>query len=195
MLPFGAMGARLCLVGLAVTMCALPVSAQTRTFELDPQQSHVTFTLPATMHTVHGSFALKSGRIEFNPATGAAGGTIVLDATSARTGNDGRDRKMHRDILESAKYPEILFTARRLTGGLGAEGQARLTLEGMFTLHGASHPVSLACTVQSHAGEVTGDTSVVVPYVDWGLKNPSTFLLHVSEKVTVEIHAAGRVSR
>ena len=189
------MRAQLGFVCLAAAMCALPASAQSRVFELDAQQSRVTFTLPATMHTVHGTFAFKNGRIEFNPATGAASGTIVLDATSGNTGNDGRDRKMHRDILESAKYPEIVFTARRLAGELAAEGPSRITLEGTFTVHGASHPVSLACTVQAHAGAVTGDTSIVVPYVEWGLKNPSTFLLRVSDKVTVEIHAVGRVSR
>ena len=32
-----------------------------------------------------------------------------------------------------------------------------------------------------------------LPYVSWGMKNPSTFVLRVDEKVAIEIHAAGRV--
>jgi hypothetical protein len=32
-----------------------------------------------------------------------------------------------------------------------------------------------------------------IPYVKWGLKNPSNFLLHVSETVTIEIQARGIV--
>jgi len=32
-----------------------------------------------------------------------------------------------------------------------------------------------------------------VPYVSWGIKNPSTFVLRVDPQVGIEIHAAGRV--
>lgn len=174
---------------------ALPAQGQKGVVELDPQQSRVTFTLPATMHTVHGSFALKSGRIQFDPASGAASGSIMLDAASGRTGNDGRDRKMHHEILESGKYPEIVFAPRRLTGGVPVEGRSQVTLEGTITLHGESHPVSLSCSVEAHGGHLAGDTTFVVPYIAWGLKNPSTFLLRVSDTVTLQVHAVGRVSR
>jgi hypothetical protein len=34
---------------------------------------------------------------------------------------------------------------------------------------------------------------MVIPYIAWGLKNPSTFFLHVSDEVEVDITAAGRV--
>jgi polyisoprenoid-binding protein YceI len=189
------MKARLGCVCVLAAIWVLPALAQNRVFELDVRQSRVTFTLPATMHTVHGTFALKSGKIQFDPASGAAGGSIVLDATSASTGNDGRDRKMHREILESEKYPEIVLTLRRITGEVPPEGRSQVTLDGTITLHGASHPVSVSCSVEAHAGQVSGDATFVVPYIDWGLKNPSTFLLRVSDKVTVEVHAAGRVSR
>lgn len=189
------MKARFAFACVAAAICALPAFAQSRVFELDPQQSRVTFTLAATMHTVHGSFAVKSGKVQFDPANGTASGTIVLDATSARTGNDGRDRKMHRDILESEKYPEVVLTLKRVTGEVASEGRSQVTLEGTITLHGASHPVSLTGAVTTHAGQLTGDTTFEVPYIAWGLKNPSTFLLRVSDKVTIEVHATGRISR
>ena len=147
------------------------------------------------MHTVHGTFAVKGGRIAFDRANGSASGEVSLDAASGRTGNDGRDRKMHRDILESEKFPQIVFAARRLTGEVPNEGRGQVTLEGTIALHGASHAVSLTLPVEVRAGQLTGDAALVVPYVEWGLKNPSTFMLHVSEKVTVEIHAVGRISR
>jgi hypothetical protein len=37
-------------------------------------------------------------------------------------------------------------------------------------------------------------THITIPYIAWGLKNPSTFLLHVSDQVEVDIAAVGRLT-
>ena len=178
-----------CALALSLTR----IAASQSLFELDTQQSRVSFTLPATMHTVHGTFAVRSGAVRFDARS--ASGTITLDATSGRTGNDGRDRKMHREILESGRFPEITLTVQRLTGEVPSEGHSQVTVEGTIAVHGTSHAVSLTVPIEVRGGQVSGDASFVVPYVAWGLKNPSTFLLHVSETVTVEIHAVGRLTR
>jgi polyisoprenoid-binding protein YceI len=102
---------------------------------------------------------------------------------------------MHHDILESEKYPEIVLALTRVTGEVPSEGRSQVTLEGTITLHGASHPFSVSSLVEAHSGQVSGNATFDVPYVAWGLKNPSTFLLHVSDKVALEVHAAGRISR
>jgi hypothetical protein len=34
-----------------------------------------------------------------------------------------------------------------------------------------------------------------MPYVKWGMKNPSTLLLRVSDQVEIDVHASGRVAR
>jgi hypothetical protein len=34
----------------------------------------------------------------------------------------------------------------------------------------------------------------VIPYVEWGLKNPSTLFLHVGDKVDIEIKTVGRIT-
>ncbi|MFQ5349388.1 MAG: hypothetical protein ACE5EG_02970, partial [Thermoanaerobaculia bacterium] len=43
--------------------------------------------------------------------------------------------------------------------------------------------------------EVTATASLEVPYVAWGMKNPSKRLLRVSKEVAVEIAAVGRIAR
>jgi hypothetical protein len=35
------------------------------------------------------------------------------------------------------------------------------------------------------------DTHFTIPYVKWGIKNPSTFFLRVSESVEIDVHATG----
>ena len=168
--------------------------AQETTLVLDPAKTTVSFSLEATLHTVHGTFRLKSGVIQFNPATGAASGAVVVDATSGETGNSRRDRNMHKDVLQSARYPEITFTPTRVTGSLVAQGESSVTVDGVLRLRGADHTVALTFKVQTSDGELQATTQLTVPYVAWGLKNPSSFLLRVAEKVEVSIAAEGKLT-
>src|ERR1700723_3868242 len=93
-----------------VLLCAGVASGQEIAFNLDPAKTTVQFTLGASLHTVHGNFKLKRGAIRFDPATGKIGGEVVVDATSGESGSEGRDRRMHTQILDSARYPDIVFT-------------------------------------------------------------------------------------
>ena len=61
------------LAGSALAVLA-PAAALAETFELQPQETRVAFTLGATLHTVHGTLRAKRGSVRFNPATGAASG-------------------------------------------------------------------------------------------------------------------------
>jgi polyisoprenoid-binding protein YceI len=175
-------------------VCAT-LQAQEMTLELDPANTKINFTLDATLHTVHGGFKLKSGTIHFNPTTGTAGGQIIVDATSGDTQNDGRDHKMHKVVLESAKYPEITFTATKVTGRLVTDADSTVQVEGIFQLHGTDHPINASVPVHVHGAMLDAKTSFVVPYASWGLKNPSTFILHVSEKVNVDVSASGHLKQ
>lgn len=178
---------------LAVALGTGPVRAQEMTVELDPAQTRIEFTLAATMHTVHGSFRLKHGTIHFDPSTGAASGVVVVDATSGHTDNNGRDRKMHREIIESQRYPEITFTPTKSSGKFERQGDSAVQVEGRFGIHGSEHSMTLIIPIQVKGNLVSGHTHVVVPYVAWGLKNPSTLFLHVSDTVEVDITAAGQL--
>jgi hypothetical protein len=40
-------------------------------------------------------------------------------------------------------------------------------------------------------GEWTVTSHFTVPYVKWGMKNPSTFVLRVNQSVDIEIQASG----
>jgi len=173
---------------------ALLVQAQQKTFTLDPAQTKVNFTVDSTLHTVHGDFRLKRGSIEFDNATGQAGGEIVVDSASGRSGSDGRDKKMHKDVLESPKYSDIVFTPQHVKGTVAAEGKSQIEVEGTLTMHGKSKPATLPLEVQLQGGAGTADGSFTVKYQEWGMKSPSTFILRVSDKVEIHVHATGRIA-
>lgn len=181
----------------ALALLARPVSirAQQTVVTFDPARTQVNMTLDATAHTVHGTFKLKSSTIQFDPHSGKAQGAIVIDATSGDTGNSSRDSKMHQQVLESAKFPEISFSLAEVKGTVPAQGSAQILLNGTFRIHGQDHPLSFVGEVSAPSdGTIHVKTSFSVPYEKWGMKNPSNFFLHVGDSVEIEIDAIAQMS-
>lgn len=188
--------AKFAAVGLLVALAgwAAPACSQQMAVELDPAHSRVDFTLDAVMHTVHGDFHLKNGTLVFDRQNGAASGQLTVDATSGESGNQGRDRKMHKVVLESAKYPDIVFQPQHVIGKLPAAGATQVQIEGVMSIHGQAHPVMAKGPVQVDGERVSAELHFIVPYQQWGMKNPSTLFLRVSDKVEITVHAVGRLS-
>lgn len=182
---------RRALLILVAALAAAAAEAQQRVLVLDPQASKVSFTLKATGHEVEGAFALQSGRVAFDPATGAASGEIAIDLRGAQTGNKSRDKTMHEEVLETEKYPTAVFRAEKVRGTVPDSGAGQLTLDGTLSFHGADHKVSLPAKVDVQNGRVQADTKFEIPYVEWGLHDPSIIMLRVAKVVTVKVHAVG----
>ena len=180
---------------LVSALCLASVlSAEPLTFQLDAKATTVEFTFGATLHTVDGTLHAKEGTVRVDPEAGTATGRIVLDATSARTGNDRRDRKMHEKILESQRYPEMVFEIERLSGKLNPLGQSEIELHGTLEMHGTRRPLALPATVTSDGKTVSGTGTLILSYLDWGLADPSFFILRVEKEVRVTVKAVGRIS-
>jgi polyisoprenoid-binding protein YceI len=174
-------------------LAASPVLAQETVLEFDPGQTQVNFTLGDILHTVHGTFKLKRGTVKFDPTTGHASGLVVVDATSGNSGSNARDHKMHKDVLESAQYPEITFAPQQVKGQVLPQGNFKVEVLGTFTLHGANHPLTLVVNAHLAGDQLTADTQFTIPYEAWGLKNPSTLFLRVNDTVDLAIHAVGQI--
>jgi polyisoprenoid-binding protein YceI len=108
---------QLCILAIALTPICLP-AASLFSLDLDPAKTEVQFTLHDVLHTVHGSFKLKQGSIHFDPDSGKASGEIIVDVTSGASGSGARDRRMHKEILESQRYPDATFTPDHVDGGM-----------------------------------------------------------------------------
>lgn len=182
-------------VALLALQFAIPALAQQTTVELDPARTAVHFTLRTNLHTVHGTFRLRSGKVSLDPLTGKTSGLVIVDATSGESGNTGRDAKMHKEVLESHTYPEITFAPLEVKGGIEMQGDSQVQVTGMFTLHGRDHEMVIPVDVRISGSDLTLDANFAIPYISWGLKNPSTFILRASDTVQLSVHASGQWTR
>lgn len=180
----------------ATLSAAEKVTPSTRevTIGVDPTRSNVQFTLGATLHTVHGTFNVKGGTVRLDAVSGTASGQIIVDVKSGNTGVEARDRQMHNSVLESDRFPQAVFLPNRVSGLESLEGEHQVVVHGTLRLHGQDHELTLPARVAVQDGRVTATAKLVVPYVSWGMKDPSTFVLRVSDKVNLEITLAGTLS-
>lgn len=173
-------------------LAAAPATlAQVRDLTLDPAASQVTFTLGTTFHEVHGTLVLERGAIRFDPATGEASGEITVDARRAETGNDKRDAKMHGEVLESQRFPQIVFRPQRVEGKLAEAGHSDLRLVGVMALHGTDHPMTILIGVDAEGERVRSLATFQIPYVEWGMEDPSIFIARADKVVEVTVRAEG----
>ena len=179
------------LIGLILT--AAPQFGQALMLQIDPAATHIGYTLGDVLHTVRGSFRLKHGEIRIVPSTNAASGLLVVDAASGASGSTARDRRMHQNILESDRYPEITFAPDRVIGKLNTDGPCDVQLHGTFTIHGTPHELTMPVHAELGHDRVAATASFPVPYVKWGMKNPSTFILRVKDTVQIDMKISGRV--
>jgi polyisoprenoid-binding protein YceI len=178
---------------IALPQHAAPQAASSLAFTIDPAQSTVRWTLGSSLHTVHGTFAVKRGIMQVDPATGKASGEIVVDATSGKSGNDGRDKKMHKEVLESEKFGEVTFRPDSIAGRLAAQGDSTVQIHGTFVLHGSKHELTVPTQATLSGDHWTGSAKFSVPFIEWGLKNPGNWLLRVEHSVNVDLELKGTV--
>jgi polyisoprenoid-binding protein YceI len=186
---------RTVVIGAMAAVFVLVISsvAQEQTFQIDPSHSSVKFTLGDVLHTVHGSFVLKRGELQMQP-TGKLSGEFVVDATSGNSGSGMRDRKMHKEVLESARYPEIDFRPDRFDGDVAPQGKSSVMVHGMFGIHGTAREITVPAQVERDGDHWTANVHFTVPYAKWGMKNPSTLFLKVSDTVEIDLSASGSVT-
>ena len=158
---------------------------------LDPAQSKVHYTVDSTLHPVHGTFTIKSGTITFDPASGNAAGEVVVYASSGDSGNSSRAARMHKEILETKKYPDAIFRPTQVEGAVAASGASDVKLHGILNLLGQGHEIVALVHADMAADHWKGTAKFDVPYIQWGIKDPSNWLLKVKPVVNVELNMAG----
>lgn len=167
---------------------------QHQTFTVAPKASEVAFTLGASDHTVKGTFHVQSGSVSFDRGAPAISGSVVVAAGSGDSGNQGRDKKMNHDVLDVAHFAEVSFAPKSYQGTIAASGDSTIQVTGVFTLHGTPHDLTVPMQIHIDGSSLTAKTHFTVPYVQWGLKDPSIFILKVAKEVGIDLTLVGRLS-
>ncbi|WP_213806977.1 YceI family protein [Granulicella sp. dw_53] len=160
---------------------------------VDPVKSEVHFTLQDVLHIVHGTFHVRQGEVTFNSATGEAGGSIVVDALSGESGSSSRDNRMKKDVLKAQSFATVSFAPTKFTGKFREMGDSTLQVHGVFTLLGTPHEIDVPIEVQVSGNQLHATGAFSVPYVKWGLKDPSTLMLRVNKEVQIDLLLVGTV--
>ena len=164
---------------------------QQQTFKIDPQASQVAFSLGDILHTVKGTFHVQSGTVDFDRSAPRISGSVVVAAGSGKSGNDTRDKKMTKEILDAPRFAEVSFVPHSYQGTLAPTGDSTIQVTGTFTLHGTPHELTVPMEVHMDGTSCTVKSHFKVPYVQWGLKDPSNFVLRVGKEVDVDLILVG----
>jgi len=174
---------------------APPALAQHQTFAVDPDASQVKMTLNTTHEVVNGTFHVRSGSIEFDRSAQKISGSVAVLAGSGKTGNDSRDNKMNKDILKVEQFATVSFEPKSYAGVIAPSGDSTLQVTGIFTLLGTPHQVTIPILVHLEGTAATAKAHFVVPYVQWGLKNPSFLIWKADNDVAIDLFLTCRLSQ
>jgi polyisoprenoid-binding protein YceI len=176
---------------LSVALAPMAV-AQHQTFTVNPDASKVAFALGGNTHHVEGTFHVQSGSIDFDSST--ISGSVVVAAGSGNSGDQSRDKKMNIDVLDVAHYADVSFVPKSYQGTIAASGDSTIQVTGVFTLHGTPHDLTVPMQIRIEGTALSAKTHFTVPYVQWGLKDPSIFILKVAKVVDIDLTLAGSLS-
>ena len=180
---------------IALALIFAPAAlAQHQTFVVNPDACEVKMTLTTTHELVNGTFHIQSGSIEFDRRAQTISGSVVVAAGSGKTGNDSRDKKMNKDILKGDQYTTVSFAPKTYTGTIAPSGDSTIQVNGVFTLLGNPHDLTIPIRIHMDGSKATAKAQFVVPYVQWGLKNPSFLIWKAENDVEMDINLVGQIS-
>jgi hypothetical protein len=101
---------------------------------------------------------------------------------------------MKNEILKVAQFATVSFEPVSYEGKIAASGESTVQVKGIFTLLGTAHEIIVPMQIHLDGATATATSHFVVPYVQWGLKNPSFLFWKASNDVGIDLVLHGRLS-
>lgn len=127
------------IIGVLASPAAL---AEPETYKIDPEHTTTGFRVSHLVFSkVFGRFNKFEGTITLDRSDLTKGSvTVSIDAASIDTNEPARDKHLRSDaFFDVERYPKITFQSTRVT----KVGDKKLQIEGKFTMHGITRPVTL----------------------------------------------------
>lgn len=173
-------------------------SAHAAEYSVDKSHSRIGFQVRHLLSKVSGDFKEFEGEFAFDPEKlNSAKVNMSIKAPSINTNEPKRDDHLRAaDFLHTEKFPSIQFVGKKLS----ANGDKKYKLEGDFTLHGVTKPVTfdveyLGSDKDTWGNQRAGFTATtVINRKDYGIqfnKVLESGRLLVGDEVTVNIEIEG----
>lgn len=127
-------------------------------------------------------------KIENNQIMGSS--AIQIDTLS--TGIGLRDRHMKENYLEAAKFPESIFTYKKLTLPTDFSGE-KIPFEGTLKLHGVEKPVSGFVKTEKKDSQLILQHEFKIKTSDFGISTPKYMGVVMGEEVEVKVVIEGQI--
>jgi polyisoprenoid-binding protein YceI len=181
---------------LALAVLFAPATfAQHETFTINPDTSEVKMALKTTHELVNGAFHIQSGSIVFERGAPKMSGSVAVLAGSGKTGNGSRDKRMNKEILRVEQYATISFEPKSYAGVISPSGDSTIQVTGTFTLLGTPHEITIPMMVHLESTTATAKAHFEVPYIQWGLKDPSFLFWKAEKEVAIDLSLNGTLAK
>jgi polyisoprenoid-binding protein YceI len=181
---------------LALAVILAPAAlAQHQTFAVNPDASEVKMTLKTTHELVNGGFHIQSGSVAFDRSAATMSGSVVVLAGSGKTGNGSRDKRMNKEILQVEQHATVSFEPNSYAGAIAPSGDSTIQVTGIFTLLGTPHDITIPMLVHLEGTTATVKAHFALPYIQWGLKDPSFLFWKADKDVAIDLFLSGQLSK
>ncbi|MGB5107696.1 MAG: YceI family protein [Candidatus Zixiibacteriota bacterium] len=187
------------IVAVALTLGVLFSTASAEKFYIAgmPETDSVIFASDAKLEFIEGKTNAVIGLIEFDPTNTQTPctGHLRVEAKTLKTGIDLRDQHMRERHLHTEQYPYIDFVLKSVAGlpaQLPSSGSTKFQINGEFTVHGTTKPISAPATVEllpasGAAKSVLVTASFNIKLDDYGVPRPKMLLLKLAETINIRV--------
>ncbi len=181
-------------------------SAPMTRYVIDPRLSRFTVqafasgVLSAFGHNPHLAIRDYQGEVRWNGTDSAAlhfvAKSASLNVTDTISDKDRREieRQMNAEVLESQRYPEIIYECSRISIQGNGGGQLQVTLNGDLTLHGVTNPQAIVSQVSILGDTLRAFGEFTLRQTDYGIRLVSALAgaLKVKDELKFEFNLVAR---